>query len=94
MKLTKEQKEIINSNSNIRINAIAGSGKTTTANLIRQMDSRYEIFSFGKKVKDVAVDLFNMKEKDRTLLTSIGTKMREIDSEVWINYILKQTKIT
>ena len=47
------------------------SGKTTTANLIRQMDSRYEIFSFGKKVKDVAVDLFNMKEKDRTLLTSI-----------------------
>ena len=68
------------------------SGKTTTANLIRQMDSRYEIFSFGKKVKDVAVDLFNMKEKDRTLLTSIGTKMREIDSEVWINYILKQTK--
>ena len=67
------------------------SGKTTTANLIRQMDSRYEIFSFGKKVKDVAVDLFNMKEKDRTLLTSIGTKMREIDSEVWINYILMKS---
>ena len=24
-----------------------------------------------------------MQNKDRTLLTSIGTKMREIDSDVW-----------
>ena len=24
------------------------SGKTTSANLIKQMDNRYEIFSFGK----------------------------------------------
>tara|TARA_B110000495_G_C22602700_1_gene360298 strand:- start:10 stop:525 length:516 start_codon:yes stop_codon:yes gene_type:complete len=66
------------------------SGKTTTANLIKQMDSRYEIFSFGQKVKDVASDLFDMKEKDRSLLISIGTKMREIDSEVWVNYIMKK----
>ena len=28
--------------------------------------------------------------KDRTLLTSIGQKMREIDSEVWINYVIDQ----
>lgn len=68
------------------------SGKTTTANLIRQMDSRYEIFSFGQKVKDVASDLFGMKEKDRSLLISIGTKMREIDSDVWVNYVLNQAK--
>ena len=33
-----------------------------------------------------------MKEKDRTLLTSIGTKMREINPDVWINYVLKQTQ--
>ena len=66
------------------------SGKTTTANLIKQIDSRYEIFSFGQKIKDVASDLFDMKEKDRSLLISIGSKMREIDSEVWINYVINQ----
>ena len=68
------------------------SGKTTSANLIKQMDNRYEIFSFGKKVKEVAVDLFQMQEKDRTLLTSIGTKMREIDPDIWVNYVLNQAK--
>ena len=30
MKLTAEQKAIINSTGNIKINAVAGSGKTTT----------------------------------------------------------------
>ena len=68
------------------------SGKTTSANLIKQMDNRYEIFSFGKKVKEVAVDLFQMQGKDRTLLTSIGTKMREIDPDIWVNYVLNQAK--
>ena len=57
-------------------------GKTTIANLIKSMIDEYEIFSFGKKVKEIAKDLFNMQTKDRTLLTSIGTKMREIDPDV------------
>jgi len=30
MELTKEQNDIINSSGNIKINAVAGSGKTTT----------------------------------------------------------------
>ena len=66
------------------------SGKTTLCNYLCELEPRFEIFSFGKKVKDVASDLFQMDPliKDRTLLTSIGQKMREIDSEVWINYIL------
>jgi len=68
------------------------SGKTTTANMIKQMDSRYDIFSFGQKIKDIAVDLFDMKEKNRSLLISIGTKMREIDPDVWINYVMNQVK--
>ena len=51
-------------------------GKTTLANIIKDFDNSYEILSFGKKVKDIAKDLFNMQNKDRTLLTSIGTKMR------------------
>ena len=65
-------------------------GKTTIANLIKSMNEDYEIFSFGKKVKEIAKDLFNMQSKDRTLLTSIGTKMREIDPDVWANYTIDQ----
>lgn len=68
------------------------SGKSTLAQILLEQDSRFRIFSFGLKVKQVAKDLFDMKEKDRSLLVSIGTKMREIDPDVWINYILKQTK--
>jgi len=68
------------------------SGKSTLAQIIKETHRDYIIYSLGQKVKDVAKDLFNMTEKDRTLLTSIGTKMREIDSEVWINYIIKQTE--
>ena len=68
------------------------SGKSTLASIISESNTNFKIYSFGKKVKDVAKDLFDMKEKDRTLLTSIGTKMREIDPNVWTNYILKQTK--
>ena len=70
------------------------SGKTTLANDIRRMDNRYTIDSFGAKVKDIACDLFAMdkKDKDRTLLTEIGTKMREIDPDVWIKYVLKHLR--
>ena len=68
------------------------SGKSTLAHSIRRMDKRYTIYSFGSKVKEVASDLFHMdpSNKDRTLLTSIGSKMREIDPDVWIKYVVQQ----
>ncbi len=70
------------------------SGKTTLCNNLCELEPRFQIFSFGKKVKEVATDLFNMDPsiKDRSLLTSLGQKMREVDSEVWINYVIKQTE--
>lgn len=68
------------------------SGKTTIANLICMMDNRYVKYSFASKIKELACELFNMKEKDRDLLISIGTKFREIDPDVWANYVLEQTK--
>ena len=70
------------------------SGKTTLCNYLCELEPRFRIFSFGKKVKDVASDLFNMDPqiKDRTLLTSIGQKMREIDKDVWVNYVINQCK--
>ena len=30
--------------------------------------------------------------KDRTLLTSIGQRMREINKDVWVNYVIEQCK--
>ena len=70
------------------------SGKTTLCNYLCELEPRFQIFSFGKKVKDVAKDLFNMDPqiKDRTLLTSIGQKMREINKDVWVNYVIEQCK--
>jgi len=69
------------------------SGKSTLAKYICSLDQGFQIYSFGQKVKDVASDLFQMDplQKDRTLLTSIGTKMREIDPNIWTKYLIQQT---
>ena len=75
--------------------AIAGkmcSGKSTSAMYFQKLNNRFQIFSFAKKVKEIAVDLFGMTNKDRTLLTSIGKKMRDIDPDVWANYTVKETQ--
>ena len=68
--------------------------KEELINYLCELEPRFQIFSFGKKVKDVASDLFQMDPqiKDRTLLTSIGQKMREIDKDVWVNYVINQCK--
>ena len=67
------------------------SGKTTLANYIMRTFPGYQIYSFGQKVKDLCIDLFDMKHKDRDLLITFANKMREIDENVWINNILKET---
>lgn len=41
------------------------------------------------KIKDIAIDLFEMKGKDRRLLQRIGEKMRSINKDVWINYTVR-----
>ena len=76
----------------IAISGPMGSGKSTIANIIRNSDERYNIYSFGQKVKDVAYDLFNMNKnfKDRSLLINIADNMRMIDPDVWAKYIIKQ----
>lgn len=54
MELTKEQYEIINSTGNIKINAVAGSGKTTTVieyARTRPSDSKILYLVFNKSVK-------------------------------------------
>ena len=80
--------------SKIAVTGKMCSGKTTLCNYLCQIEPRFQIFSFGKKVKQVATDLFQMDPlvKDRSLLTNLATKMREIDPDVWVNYIIRQCK--
>jgi F-box protein 18 (helicase) len=61
MELTKEQYEIINSTGNIKINAVAGSGKTTTIieyAKARPKSSKILYLAFNKSVKLEAVKKF------------------------------------
>lgn len=64
MELTEEQKEIIQSKGNIRINAIAGSGKTTTIieyAASRPKDAKILYLAFNKSVKTEAIQKFEKK---------------------------------
>lgn len=67
------------------------SGKSTIADILLDHDSKYEKFSFGQKVKDLAKELFNMVGKDRALLINFANKMRDIDPDIWVNQVLYQT---
>ncbi|OQX74562.1 MAG: DNA helicase [Bacteroidetes bacterium 4484_276] len=61
MKLTKEQYDIINSTGNIKINAVAGSGKTTTIieyAKARPKNSKILYLAFNKSVKLEAIKKF------------------------------------
>ena len=67
MELTKEQQDIINSSGNIKINAVAGSGKTTTVieyAKTRPSTSKILYLAFNKSVKLEAVKKFQEKELD------------------------------
>ena len=68
------------------------SGKTTISEIIKGYDDSYKTYSFGLKVKEIAKDLFDMKDKDRSLLINVATKMREIDPDIWAKYVVKQIK--
>lgn len=66
------------------------SGKTTIANIIQKYNNDFITLSFGGKIKDIAKELFDMKNKDRSLLISIASKLREIDEDVWVKYVINQ----
>ena len=70
------------------------SGKSTLANQIIDHYKHSNITvikdSFASKIYELAYDIFKMETKDRQLLQQIGTKFREIDDKVWINYIINK----
>ncbi len=75
------------------------SGKTTLSNhiksfLLKKYNIELRSHTFAGKVYELAYDLFDMntEKKDRKLLQTIGTLMRSIDEDVWVKYLMKDTK--
>jgi adenylate kinase family enzyme len=66
-------------------------GKTTIANyLIKKYN--YKKFSFADDVKKFAIEIFDIKNKDRELLQNFATKIKEIDDLIWIKRLDKKIK--
>lgn len=82
------------------------SGKSFCSKMIQQRYPRFQIFSFAEKLKLVAHDLFSEQfnivggkeqtvsqmHKNRKLYVDVGQKMKDIDPNVWTNYVLKQSR--
>jgi len=65
------------------------SGKSTIAHYLVKRHG-FTHLTFAHRVKLIAQDLFDSKTKDRQLLQQIGMRMREIDAQVWVRYVLKE----
>ncbi|MEK4025294.1 deoxynucleotide monophosphate kinase family protein [Sporosarcina sp. FSL W7-1283] len=78
---------------NIVLVSEAASGKDFTSDILTNLYG-YTRYAFADEVKEVAARLFPDKYneiiKDRKLLQEIGTKMREIDPEVWIKTLFRK----
>lgn len=71
-----------------------GAGKTWAAKLLVADRGFYKV-AFADKLKDIAYEMFNVQGKDgrdRVILQQLGTKLREIDPDVWLNFLLKKVK--
>jgi len=78
--------------TNVAFTGCFASGKTYFSNLLlKGLEERgitaYKV-SISQKIKEIASDLFGMKTKDRRLLQEIAGKMREIDNDVWVKYLI------
>jgi len=93
-KLKKEDKTI--TISNIAFIGNFASGKTYFSDILKQKLEEKGIkayrVSIAQKIKDLAKDLFDMQTKDRRLLQLLGAKMREVDQDVWIKYLILNAK--
>lgn len=70
-----------------------GSGKSTCANYLKDIHN-FEIHSFGGPVKKYALEIFNEKNKNRKLIQDFAQKIKEIDNDVWVKYLLDKADLT
>ncbi len=74
---------------NILLLGKMGGGKTTLAKYLEKQYN-YNIISFATPIKQIAIDTFGMKDKDRYLLQVIGKTGRAIKPNVWIELLLEK----
>lgn len=74
--------------------AIIGKQRTGKDTLADFLESRYNFtkVALADKIREIARDLFSMKEKDRQLLIDIGEQIRAIDTLIWCKYVIKEHK--
>ena len=68
------------------------SGKSTCAKYLKDKYD-FKIHSFGAPVKKYAGEIFNEKLKNRKLIQEFAQKVKEIDNDVWVNYLLNDINI-
>jgi len=73
----------------IAIGGKMGTGKSSLADFLVKC-FQFKKYSFAAKLKELATDLFNMEVKDRELLQILGTKVRELEKDAWVNFVIKQ----
>lgn len=61
------------------------SGKSYVSKYLTQKG--YQRYGFGDAVKKYCIEIFLMKYKNRKLLQNFAQKIKEIDNDVWINYL-------
>lgn len=67
------------------------SGKTIVADYLVSKYGFIEI-AFADRLKELAIELFGMNPeyKNRELLQLLGMKMRELDPNVWVRYVMNE----
>lgn len=64
------------------------SGKSTLSNFLRDIYG-FEIHSFGGAVKKYCAEIFGIQEKKRSLIQDFAQKVKEIDQDVWVKYVIR-----
>ena len=65
------------------------SGKTSFAKHLEK-NHNFHILSFGEPVKRYATEIFGLVDKNRAILQDFAQKVKEIDENVWIKYLINQ----
>jgi len=89
----KCRKTLENYGFRIALTGRMGTGKSTLAEFLKNSFG-FQRRSFAAKLKEMAREMFDMKSKDRVLLQTLGSKLREVQSDVWAKYVIDEINET